>query len=342
MSQPATMKDIADRVGRSVSAVSKALSGSADIAPETIAAVRTAAAELGYEPNVAAQQLKRQRTDTVGLILPTSDLRLSDAFFSEFLSGLVRQLEQFGLGLHVSTVNGSDPASVYLKHIRGRRVDGFVVVRTEVDDARIAVLQDRGIPFVAFGRTGADCSFVDEDGAQAMEAMVDHVVGLGHLRLACLAEPQGYTKSKHRVEGFLSGMRKHGLEMSDDSVVVAGHRQESGDNAASHVLDRAEPPTAILCCNDLIALGAMGAAQRRGLTVGEDVSISGFDDIELAAYANPPLTTVRNAAQDSGRIAADILGQAICGNEPAMQQVLMTLDLVVRESTGPPPEVLPR
>ena len=337
MSHPVTMKDIAERVGKSVSAVSKALGGAPDIGPETTAAVRGAAADLGYVPNVAARQLQTRRTDTVGLVLPISDLRLSDPFFSEFLSGLVGRLDTFGLGLHVSTVNGEDPESVYLRHIRGRRVDGFVVVRTRVDDPRVAVLDKWKIPFVSFGRTNADCAhnYVDEDGGAAMEAIVDHLVGLGHTRLVCLAEPPEFTKSHHRVQGFLSGLRKHGLAVSDDSVVVAGHRRVSGHQSASQVLGRPEPPTAIACCNDLIALGAMKAAQEIGLAVGRDVSIAGFDDIELAAHVDPSLTTVRNAAEDSGQMAAEILGRVICGEEVMANQVLVDLDLVVRASTGP-------
>ena len=165
------MRDIATRVGKSVAAVSKALNGSPDIGPETLATVQKVATELGYEPNVAAQQLKLQRADTVGLVLPpTGDLRLSDPFFSDFLTGLVEQLEAFGLSLLVSAVADGDSESIHLKQARGRRVDGFVLVRTRLDDTRIKLLADRAIPFVAFGRPsdGVDCSYVDEDGRSAM------------------------------------------------------------------------------------------------------------------------------------------------------------------------------
>jgi LacI family transcriptional regulator len=333
------MRDIADHVGKSVSAVSKALSGAPDIGPETLAAVQRAASELGYEPNVAAQQLKMQRTDTVGLVLPAvADLRLSDPFFSEFLAGLVEQLEAFDLSLLVSTLNGADPKSAYLKQIRGRRVDGFVIVRTRLEDPRIEVLKGRATPFVAFGRvgTGSGFPYVDEDGARAMAAVVDHLVGLGHTKLVCFTEPSGYTKSHNRVQGFLAGMDRNGLPSPAEAVVVAGYRQESGYDVADRLLSEPHPPTAIACCNDLIALGAMKAAQERGLIVGSDVSITGFDDIALAGYANPSLTTVRNAAHESGRIAADILGRSIRGLHVEQPQVLVDLELVVRDSTGPP------
>lgn len=342
MSQIVTLKDVAERVGKSVSAVSKALSGASDIGPETLAAVQKAAEELGYEPNAAAQQLKLQRTDAVGVILPSgADLRLSDPFFSEFLTGLVEQLEVFGLSVLLSTVPNGDHEAAYLKHIRARRVDGFVVVRTQIGDSRIPVLAGRGIPFVSFGRAGPTDghAFVDEDGASAMEAIVDHLVGLGHTRLVCIAEPAGYTKGHNRVQGFLSGLAEHGIAVTSDSVIAAGYRQKSGYEVASSILSQPDPPTAIVCCNDLIALGVMKAAQERGLAIGNDVSITGFDDIALAAYANPSLTTVRNAADDSGRIAADIVGRTIRGLRVDEFQVLLNLELVVRDSTGPPRSV---
>ena len=132
------------------------------------------------------------------------------------------------------------------------------------------------------------------------------------------------------------GLERNGLRAGPESVIEAGYRQESGYDAAARLLDTEHPPTAIACCNDLIALGAIRAAHQRGMLVGRDVSITGFDDIPLAAYAEPPLTTVRNAARVSGRMAADIVGHSIKGSHTEKSQVLLDLELVVRDSTGPP------
>lgn len=339
MPPPATQKDVAERLGLSVSAVSKALSGAPDIGSETLLAVEAAAAEMGYVPNAAARQLKLQRTDSVGVILPaTGDLRPSDAFFAEFLTGLVEQLNEYGLGVLLSTAHADGDEDTYLKQIQSRKVDGFVIVRAMVDDPRIALLAARGIPFVSFGRAnGSDThAYVDEDGASATESLVDLLVELGHSRFACIAEPSGYSRGDDRLRGFLSGLAKHGITTERGSVVEAGYRRQAGFDVANHILSRKEPPTAIVCSNDLLAHGAMRAAQRRGLTVGSDVSITGFDDIALAEFANPSLTTVRSGAAHSGRVAADIVGRSIRGLPVEDPQVRLDLELVVRDSTGPP------
>lgn len=334
-----TLKDVAEQVGKSVSAVSKALAGASDISPDTVAAVHKAVDALGYVPNAAASQLKKQRTDTVGLVLPQgSDLRLSDPSFSEFLDGLVEELESHDLGLLLTGADENNEPSAYQKQIRSRRVDSFVIVRTRREDARIALLRDSGAAFVAYGRTDStvDCPFVDEDGAAAVEAMVDHLVELGHTRLVCLAEPSGYAKSENRVLGFRRGMEKHGLAVSTDCVVAGGYSEESGHEAAGAVLDRQVRPTALVCSNDRLALGAMQAARERGLLVGRDVSVTGFDDMALASHADPPLTTIRSVPHDSGRIAGEILQRVMSGDPTSENQVLLQLDLVVRDSTGPP------
>ena len=215
---PITLKDIAERVGKSVPTVSRALAGFSDISPQTREEVQRVAQEMGYEPNITARNLQKQRTDTIALILPTAnELRFSDPFFSEFLSGLVQGTADHNYNLNISTSPSEIDQETYLKHIRSRRFDGFVVVRTQREDTRINLLRDHGVPFVAFGRVDGDNDFhlVDEDGYTAMRQIVDHLVGLGHTRFACIAEPTHFTKSHHRVQGFLDGLQAHHLPVGN-------------------------------------------------------------------------------------------------------------------------------
>ncbi|RME63587.1 MAG: LacI family transcriptional regulator, partial [Caldilineae bacterium] len=333
------LKDIAKRVGKSVPTVSRALGGFEDIALETRLEVQRVAREMGYVPSAAARSLQKRRADTITLILPaTRTVRFSDPFFSEFLTGLVEQTVQLGFSLSVATDAGEDEADIYLHHLRSGRSDGFVIIRTQRQDRRIDLLREEGAPFVAFGRVEGDNDFylVDEDGAAAMHQIVDHLVALGHRRLACITEPLHLTKAHHRMEGFLAGLQAHGLSAPPEYIIESNYRQRSGRVAASRLLDLPEPPTAIVAWNDLLALGALGEAQARGLVVGRDVSITGFDDIPLAEYTHPPLTTVHQPAHQLGSQLAHMLIRII-NNEPVEpKQVIVQPPLVVRASTGPP------
>ena len=333
-----TLKDIADSVGKSVPTVSRALAGYEDISPKTRELVQKVAKELGYEPNTAARQLQKRRTDTIALILPTSDnLRFSDPFFSEFLTGIVEQTTQHGLGLHVSAHTDADDQDPYLSHIRSRRVDGFILVRMQREDPRVTTLKEHNVPFVTFGRIDGeiDFPFVDEDGEHGIQLIVDHLISLGHTRLACIAEPTTFTKPYNRVQGFIKGLQAHNLPVDPSLIIEGRYRQRSGHTIAEHLLDLPEPPTALIACNDLLALGAMKAAQEKGLVIGHDVSITGFDDIDLAEYAHPPLTTIHQPAYEMGSMVAQTLIKTINEDPSVEKQTILPLSLVVRQSTGP-------
>ncbi|MBW7886714.1 MAG: LacI family DNA-binding transcriptional regulator [Caldilineaceae bacterium] len=336
---PVTLKDIAERVGKSVPTVSRALGDFGDISPETRREVQRVAREMGYEPSATARSLQKRRTDNITLILPTAkNLRFSDPFFSEFLAGVVEHTVQRGFQLSISTDVGGDERQAYLKQIRSRRTDGFIVMRTQRQDSRIDLLREHDVPFVAFGRVEGDNDFylVDEDGAYGIRQVVDHLVALGHVRLACITEPTHFTKAFHRLQGYLEGVEAHNLPYEPQLVIQANYRRRSGRMSASRLLDLPEPPTAIIACNDLLALGAMGEAQARGLEIGRDISITGFDDILLAEYAHPSLTTVHQPAQEFGVMVAQMLLKIIHKEVVEEKQVIVKPLLVVRQSSGPP------
>jgi len=336
---PVTLKDIAERVGKSVPTVSRALAGFDDISPKTRQEVQRVALELGYEPNTTARNLQKQRTDTIALILPSTNLlRFSDPFFSEFLSGIVEQAAQFNFYLSISTENPAEGHDTYTKYIGNRRFDGFIVVRTQRQDSRIEMLRRHGVPFVAFGRTESnnDFPFVDEDGRVGIRQMVHHLVELGHRRIACITEPTYLTKSYHRLQGFIEGIQAHHLPYDPALIIETNFRQRSGRLSALELLSRPERPTAIVACNDLLALGAITAAQEMGLVVGRDVSITGFDDILLAEHANPPLTTVHQPAHQMGTMVAQMLLKLITGETVTEKQIILKPILVIRQSSNVP------
>ncbi len=331
-----TLKDIARRVGKSVTTVSRALAGYSDVSEETRRQILQVARELGYEPNIIARQLQSRRTDTIALILPTYGPRFSDPFFSEFLTGVGNEAARLGFDLLVSTrPPGPSEEETYRKHLRGRRVDGFIIVRTRRVDPRIRWLQEYGTPFAVFGRTEGDNDFlyVDEDSESGIRQVVEHLIAQGHRRLACIAAPSELMLAYYRLKGFIDTLQAHNLPVDPELIIEGDMTQRSGHLVTAQLLSLPDPPTAIVACNDLMALGAMTAAQERGLVVGHDISITGFDDIPLAEHSHPPLTTVHQPIYQIGTMVCRLLIQSIRGEDIADPHIVLTPSLVVRQSS---------
>jgi DNA-binding LacI/PurR family transcriptional regulator len=292
---------------------------------------------MGYTPNLLAQRLQKQRTETIGLILPTFGPRFADPFFSEFLAGVGNTAARYGYDLLVSTkAPGEQELAAYRKKVRGHQVDGFIVLRTRREDPRIDYLRQAGVPFAVFGRVEGelDFPFVDEDGVAGMKQVTEHLISLGHRRIACIGAPPDLMFSQHRFAGFRAGLAAHGLPLEATLLVEGDLTQRGGFRQAERLLDLSNPPTAIIACNDLMALGAMSAAQQRGLVVGQDIAITGFDDTPLAEHAHPPLTTVHQPIYQIGSMVCEMLLETLLGKELAQQHVLLKPTLIVRQSCG--------
>jgi LacI family transcriptional regulator len=332
-----TLKDIAYELGISVTTVSRALAGYSDVAAETRERVRQAAAALGYQPNLTARRLQKQRTDTIGFILPTLGPRFSDPFFSEFLAGVGNEAGSRDYDLLVSTHAPDSPGEhqAYRRAVQGGWIDGLIVVRTRENDARIQLLHQSNFPFAAFGRTGNQNNFpyVDEDSAAGMRQLVEHLMERGHRRIAFIKPPNGLLFGRDRLQGYRDCMRDHGLAIRSEWIVDGDMTQHGGAEAVDRLLSLAEPPTAVIGGNDLMAIGAMNRLQQRGYHVGEDVAVGGFDDIPLAAYTNPPLTTLHQPIYDIGRMTCAMLIDLINGRPADPPHVLLTPKLIIRQSS---------
>ena len=331
-----TLKDIAHRVGKSVTTVSRALHDFDDVSPETKAEVRLIAKELGYIPNIHAQRLQKQRTDTIGFIMPTYGPRFSDPFFSEFLAGIGNKAANLGFDLLVSTrPPGTMELQAYQKNISGPQVDGFIIVRTRQQDQRIKFLSQMEIPFVAFGRMldDDDYAYVDEDGEYGMELITCHLADLGHKRIGYLDAPAEFMFGHYRRQGFLAGLKDNKLEVDENLMATGDLTQRAGYQLATDFLSFEDPPTAIVACNDLMALGAISAAQQLGLKVGEDIAITGFDNIPLAEHCHPPLTTVHQPIYQIGEMVCEMLIKQIRGEALEQDQIILQPSLMVRQSS---------
>ncbi|MBI4771656.1 MAG: LacI family DNA-binding transcriptional regulator [Chloroflexi bacterium] len=333
-----TIHDVARRLNLSITTVSRALDGYPDVAEETRQRVIQAAREMGYVPSRAARQLRRKRADAIGYILPTSNPRFADPFFSEFIAGLGDAVTAHNFDLLVSTAPPGTEAerALYLRWVQSRRVDGLVLSRMRLDDWRAAYLQEAGIPFAASGRshTPTDYPFVEVDGKAGFALLVAHLVERGHRRIAYVGAPEDLTLQADRLAGYCAGLEAADIAFDPGLIAQGNLTRMAGYETTPRLLDQPDPPTAILGVNDLTAIGVMRAARERGLMVGRDLAVAGFDGIEDGEHSQPPLTTLK---QPVYRIAQRLVEMALtlATGEPLPEpHVLLQPELIVRESTG--------
>jgi LacI family transcriptional regulator len=333
-----TLKDIARKVGVSVTTVSRGLAGYNDVAEETKARIRTVATELGYVPNITAQRLQKQRTDTLGFIMPTFGPRFSDPFFSEFIAGIGNEAAVHDYDLLVSThaPDSEGERRAYLQAVKRGWVDGLIVVRTREDDARIQLLCEYDFPFVSFGRTNDALEFpyVDEDSEAGMRLLVQHFIDLGHKRIGLIAPPSGLMFGHYRLQSYYDTMRDNQLAVDPQWIVEGDMTQRGGAEVVEELLSLTPRPTAIIGGNDLMAIGAINRIQQYGLQVGKDIAVGGFDDIPLSAYITPPLTTIHQPIYEIGQQTCAMLIDVINGRSPKNAHALLTPSLVIRQSSG--------
>jgi LacI family transcriptional regulator len=332
-----TLKDIARRVGVSVTTVSRALGGYDDVAGETKQRILQAAREMGYRPHTIAQSLRRQRTNTVGFVIPTAGPRFSDPYFTEILTGIGNEAAEHEFDLLVSTrAPGAQEQEAYERMVGSRRVDGLLVVRTRCRDERITYLVESGFPFVAFGRSDLDLDFpyVDVDGTKGLDEATQYLIDLGHQRIAYISAPLDLMFANYRLAGYQRALERNGLPVQEEWIAIGRLNQEDGYRQGLKLLALEPPPTAIIAANDLMALGAISAAQERGLTVGRDLAVVGFDNIPLAEHSHPSLTTVHQPVYDIGKMICRTLIQLIKDGDSVQRQVMLEPTLVIRESSG--------
>ncbi len=332
-----TIRDVANRLGLSITTVSRALAGYDDVSQPTRKLILKTVEQMGYFPNAFAQRLRKQCTDTIGFVIPTYGNRFADPFFVELLSGISNEAALNKLDLLVLTcAPDHDGLEVYKRMVQERRVDGMLVVRTLKADARILYLLDQDFPFVAFGRTRSEIDFcyLDVDGTLAIYEVVRHLIKLGRRRIAIILPPNNLMFTYYRQLGFRKGLMEADLPFEQRHVIYGDLTEQSGYDATLALLNLDKPPDAIVTCNDLMAVGAINAAQELGLTVGVDVGITGFDDIPLADHINPPLTTVRQPIYEIGQRICRMLIRLLHGEALEERHVILKPTLVVRESCG--------
>ncbi len=331
-----TLKDIAEVVGKSVAAVSRALNDYDDISQETRTYVKQVAKEMGYMPNPMAQRLQKQATDTLGFILPVFSPRDSDPYFSELLAGIANEAAKHGFDLLVSTCTpGPKEKQTYRRLINSRRVDGILVARPRWKDDRIELLLEKQFPFVVIGPANLPDNIptVSEDVTEAARLIVGHLAEQGYEQIALVDAPLDLVFSSDYLTGFRSAMAKANLPVKDNFLEQSDFTQGDGYRAAQTLLSRSEAPAAIITADDVVALGVMAAAQDQGLEIGNDLAVTGHGDILLSEHSQPPLTTIHRPTYAMGQQACRMLIARLREENLEDNHIVFKPSLVIRQSS---------
>ncbi|HEU0013712.1 MAG TPA: LacI family DNA-binding transcriptional regulator [Longimicrobium sp.] len=329
----ATIRDVARRAGVSVATVSRVLNHSGQVRDDTRARVESAAAELRYTPNSTARSLITRRTATFGVVLPD----LFGEFFSEVIRGMDPLARSRGYHLLLSSSHDDHCEIEFaLAAMRGR-VDGLVVMSPHVGVRSLAACLPPELPVVLLNcdAAGADYPAIGIDNHAGALAMVRHLVSLGHTRIGMIRGGQDNFDARERRRGYHAALDEAGLPGADGRWEAPGDFTEAGGwDAALRLARLPEPPTAVFCANDSMAVGAMSALRGQGLRVPEDVAVAGFDDIPMARYLSPPLTSVHVDVHRLGARAVEMLCDALADPRAPPRQELVPTRLVIRRSCG--------
>ena len=340
MGEPARLKVIAERLNLSQSTVSRALNDYQDISDQTKQLVRAAADELGYQPNMHARRLALGKSETLGYVMPWRDREMTESFLSELMAGMAKALAAYGWDLTVLVPHSVDEELELFQRIaRTRHISGLVISRTYSDDRRFQILRELQIPFVSHGRSNDSdmTAWLDVDNELAFAEMTAHLATLGHRRIAHIAGPEVYNFARQRMVGWRRGVAAAGLDTTAAPFEVTELSFEGGKAAMARLLGLDQPPTAICCVSDVVAIGAMQAIREAGLVPGREVSLIGYDGLEIGAWIEPPLTTMRQPQQSAGRRLAEMLIRLVEGTTtPADTQELVRASLVRRGTANPP------
>jgi LacI family transcriptional regulator len=332
-----TIKDIARQARVSVATVSYVINKSRYVSPELSARVQRAIEELGYSPNAVARSLRQKSTKMIGLIVPDS----SNPFFAEIAKGVEDAGYERGYCVILCNSNASiERELVYLDLLRSKRVEGIIFIATTTQVEQIRPFVKAGIPVVIFYRDipGVDVDTFRIDNLQAGYMATRYLIQLGHKEIACIQPASAETPSGQRVEGYKRAIEEYGLAWNEALMPRGDNRVSGGKEAARALVQSGKSFSAIFSSNDAMAIGAMRALRELNYYIPQDISIVGVDDIILASYSEPPLTTVAQPKYEAGCQAVDFLIERIDGGyDQGPRNIQLEIELIERSSAIPYP-----
>jgi len=329
-----TIKDVAREAGVSHMTVSRVINKKTNISEKTRFRVLEAIRKLGYKPNTIARSLVMKKTRLIGMIVPDIN--------NPFFSAMVRGTEKVTHENDYNTILGDTEGSVrneasYLDLMVQRMVDGVVLAAPRMDDAQLIQYREL-IPLVVIDRhiENTGITHVWANNVEGARRGMEHLIGLGHRRIGFISGPVNVQVSLMREEGYRKALETRGISFDPDLVIRGDFLFEGGYKSLDKFLGLSSPPTGVFCSNDIMALGLLKRAKERGVNVPGDLSIVGFDNIELSSLISPPLTTVHHPIIEMGKTGVRLLLNRIVQDTNEVDEVRMKNDLIVRESTAGP------
>jgi len=331
-----SINDVAQLAGVSTATVSRTLNEPHKVKRVTIENVRNAVDQLGYAPHFGARALASNKSNTIGALIPTMD----NAIFARGLQALQETLAEAGVTLLIAT-SGYDPEREFgqIQSLLGRGVDGLLLIGLSRPPRTYALLSQHNVPIVIAWSFDADSEHlcVGFDNRAAAAEMTNCVLGHCHHQIAMIAgRSRGNDRAAERIKGVRQALRKQGLKLPADHLIEAPYTLDDAANAMATLMALPDRPTAVICGNDVLAAGAVMHAARTGISVPQDVSVVGFDNIDLASVTTPPLTTMHVPHRRMGQTAADLL-LAIGSGARDVASVKFKPELVIRDSLAKPP-----
>lgn len=328
------IKEVATKAKVSTATVSRTVNGNPLVSSKTAEKVWRAIRELGYYPNSHARILVSGRSRILGLII--SDI--ANPFFPELVKGFEDNAIQRDYNVMIANTGyDSSRMTLGVRRMIEHQVDGVAIMTSEVDHHLVDELSRRGVPivFLDVGSVKKRVSNIRVDYATGIREAIDHLYELGHRCVAFISGPMQLKSARVRRTAFLKSLSSRHMETNESLIAIGNHRVDGGQACMEQLLQLRRRPTAVLASNDLTAIGALRALHAHGLRIPSDISLIGFDDIELSQYTDPPLTTVRLSREDLGRTAFEALMNIIEGVSDHGAEIGVGTHLVLRQSTGP-------
>lgn len=329
-----TIKDVARIAGVSIATVSAALNDKPGVGADTKFRVLAVAEKLGYELNILASALVTKKTHTIGLII--SDI--SNPFFTKVVRGIEDVANENGFNLVLcNTDEEGQKEKGYLRILQRKQVDGFIIVSSERNSTHIKSLVEDNVPVVLLDRKleGIHTDSVVVDNIEGSYKAVSHLINLGHRKIGIIHGPKTIMTGRDRLEGYQRALRDYNLPLDSKYIKEGNFKQEGGYSKTLELLELKDPPSALFVANNLMTLGAFKALKEEGIKIPEKIALIGFDNMEWAPLANPPLTAVSQPIYKLGTSAANLLLSRIkAGASEGAQEIVLKPELVIRESCG--------